>query len=357
LAILGHELDNVLNGLLGINRLLLDSGLNPEQERWSQAIEHAGRQMRRLVSAYRNGEQVRTRGTAPVGGEPLHRGAGCARQPLDGVELLEQAVICQVPLAARRGNRLVLTVDAGVPQDWRGDICRLRQLLDNLLGNANKFTEHGEVVLRATRDGATTGLRLTVTDTGPGVDSAAAARIFDAREQGREPAGRSHGGSGLGLYICRRAVEAMGGTIRLAPPSGGGARFEVCVPGLLPDRGSPGIAPSSLLLRLEAALDVGGPLLDSLTAWLDRLGVRRDVAAPAGPSTRSESLRIRISELPPENHKPGPLLLLTPLDADRPGDHACRLHGPVVGATLGPVLLRMVLEWLWFRDDSRDSAP
>ena len=349
MAVLGHELDNVLNGLLGINRLLLESGLSPEQERWSRAIELSGRQLRRLVLAYRtDGEASGEGGSKP--------NAACVSKPLDGIELLEQAILCQAPLAARHGNRLVLTVEPDVPPDWRGDACRLRQLVDNLLGNANKFTDHGEIELHAVRDRTTADLLLAVTDTGPGVDRDTAPRLFDAWARGPEPRRGAVGGSGLGLYVCRQAIEAMGGTIRLAPPPGGGARFEVRLPGLLASGEPAPLAPSGLLLRLDARLDVDGALFRSLVAWLDRLGVRWCSAEKAAPPAQPRTLPVRISELPPESGRAGPSLLLTPLDGCRPGDHARRLRGPVIGTTLGPALLQMALEWLWFRDGSAGSV-
>lgn len=349
MAVLGHELDNVLNGLLGINRLLLESGLNPEQERWSRAIELSGRQLRRLVLAYRaDGEPT---GVGECQGNP-----GCTKEPLDGIELLEQAILCQAPIAALQNNRLVLTVDPDVPRDWLGDTCRLRQLVDNLLGNANKFTDHGEVELHAVRGQTAAELLLAVTDTGPGVDRDTAPRLFDAWERGPEPLRGAVSGSGLGLYVCRQAIEAMGGTIRLAPPSGGGARFEVRVPGLLPVGEPMPLAPSGLLQRLNVQLDVDGALFRSLAAWLDRLGVERSGAEAVEPLVQPAVLPIRISELPPESGQAGPSLLLTPLDDCRRGDHARRLRGPVVGTTFGPALLQMALEWLWFRDGSAGSA-
>ena len=349
MAVLGHELDNVLNGLLGINRLLLESGLSPEQERWSRAIELSGRQLRRLVLAYR------TDGEA-AGDVEHQRTARGLRKPLDGIELLEQAILCQAPLAARRYNRLVLTVGPEVPPDWRGDVCRLRQLLDNLLGNANKFTNRGEIELHAVRDRATSDLLLAVTDTGPGVDRDTAPRLFEAWERGPQTHRGTVGGSGLGLYVCRQAIESMGGTIRLASPPGGGARFEVRVPGLLPAGEPAPLAPSGLLLRLNARLDVEGALFHSLAAWLDRLGVRWSSAEKAGATPPPGTLPVRISELPPESGRAGPYLLLAPLDGCRPDDHARRLRGPIVGTTLGPALLQMALEWLWFRDGSAGSA-
>jgi len=349
MAVLGHELNNVLNGLLGINRLLLESGLNPEQERWSRAIEVSGRQLRRLVLAYR------AEGEAS-GEEDCRRNAGCARKSLDGIELLEQAMLCQAPLAARQNNRLILTIDPDVPGDWLGDACRLRQLVDNLLGNANKFTDHGEVELHAARGDTTDELLLAVTDTGPGVDRDTVPRLFDAWARGGEPPGGAVGGSGLGLYVCREAVEAMGGAIRLVPPPGGGARFEVQVPGLLPAGEPTPLSPSGLLARLHARLDVDGVLLCSLAAWLDRLGVEHANAETGGLPVRPGALPIRISELPPECGQAGPSLLLTPLDGCGRNDHARRLRGPVIGATFGPALLQMALEWLWFRDGSAGSA-
>lgn len=357
MAILGHELDNVLNGLLGMARLLRESGLNPEQDRWSRAIEQSGRQMLRLVSAFRADDQVRDQGPPDEPGTTDPLPPGLAHRPLDGIDLLEQAVLSQAPLAARQGNRLLLTVDPELPQVWHGDTCRLRQLLDNLLGNANKFTSGGEILLQAARGPAGAGetdrrLLLAVTDSGPGVEAAAAARIFDAWAQGSERTRLVYGGSGLGLFVCRQAVRAMGGSIALSSPPGGGARFEVGLPGLLQGNGQPPVPLTRILQRLSCRLDLAEPLATSVAGWLIRLGVCRQ-----NPDRREPRLCLRISELPPAVGQPAPILVLAPVDGCGPAGRARRLAAPIVGSSLGPVLLEMALEWLWLRNGRPGSIP
>ncbi len=178
-AELGHELGNVLNGLLGMTRLVRDSGLNAEQEYWLRAIEQSGCQMRRLVDAFWLG--------------PTQTGEFIHPNPvdLDGIELLEQALLAHAPAARRNADRLLLTVAPDVPRYWHCDPCLLRQLLDNLLGNALKFTRSGEVVLevaaRLQGNDPTDTLLLAVIDSGPGIDAALGRRMFRAYERGLDP--------------------------------------------------------------------------------------------------------------------------------------------------------------------------
>jgi hypothetical protein len=366
LAILGHELDNVLNGLLGMTRLLRDSGLNAEQDRWSRAIEHSGRQLRRLVSAFRASEEppgeAQREAAARPGEVPLRYVAGGEVESLDGIDLLEQAVISQAPLAARRRNRILLTIDPGIPQEWQADACRLRQLLDNLLGNANKFTVDGEILLCASLDrsgeqAAGRTLRLTVTDSGPGVDPEAKSRVFEVWEQESDRTRLEFGGSGLGLYVCREAVSAMGGTIGLCTPPGGGARFEISLPGVVWDRGPSPLPASRILSRLQCLLDLSDPVRTSVDAWLNRLGVRCGPGDGSRQRCGSGELLLRVSELPDCGVHPGPTLLLAPLDGRPAAECARRLSGPIVGSTLGPLLLELALDWLWLRNDRPDSVP
>lgn len=343
-AILGHELENVLNGLLGMARLLRESGLSPEQDRWSRAIEQSGRQMRRLVSSFRS-HHARP---SVVAEEPP---SAPALEALDGIDLLEQAVISHSPGAARFRNRLLLTVDPRLPRIWRADPCRLRQLLDNLLGNANKFSRNGEIVLEACLDGGD-GLRIAVSDSGPGVEAAECRRIFEAWEQGSEQLARRHGGSGLGLYVCQQAARTMGGSISLVSPSGCGARFELRLPRVIAPKAGPEPPLSRLFPRLECQLELRGAVRQSVDGWLARLGVSRTADASLAPS-HGRRLRLRISELRVPD-RAGPLLLLRPVNPSAPGLTAHRLAAPIVGASLGPVLLEMALEWLWLSRDRRD---
>ena len=367
MALLGHELDNVLNGLLGMSQLLRESGLNAEQECWSRAIEHAGRQLRRLVSTFRAGP-----GQADLN-PVLHV------QCIDGIDLLEQVLLSHAPAALASDDRLLLTVTPEVRRHWFCDPCLLRQVLDNLLGNAIKFTSGGEVLLHVAALHSRPGwLRITVLDTGPGIDPALGGRIFDAGNQGHPDTQSRFGGSGLGLFICRRAVAALGGTLHWSPAQGGGSRFEIllsagmqagtrCESGAGVQDGSadgPADGPahgllrsSQILPRLSCRLALSAHLLESVGAWLDRLGVPWQPAAAGAPAIDPAGLAVLVSEHPVAAGQPRPTLLLQPLNDGGKPVHACAVPAPVLCCTLGPALLGIALEWLWLRNEKPGSAP
>jgi hypothetical protein len=344
MAMLGHELDNVLNGLLGMTRLLRESGLSQEQDRWSRAIEQSGWQLRQLVSTFRSGPA------------PADRGPALRILPVDAIDLLEQVLISHAPAAAVNGNRLLLTVEPDVPGIWHCDPCRLRQVIDNLLGNAIKFTAGGEVRVHAAR--ARQGsdrLRLSVVDSGPGIGPAAGKRIFEAGEQGHEKIRRDFGGSGLGLFICRSVVAAMGGTLHWSTPACGGARFEARLPGMLREEEAVSARAPSLLREVNCVLQLREPVRGSVAGWLARLGVRWHDACSTAPPPGAGALLVGVSELDAGAEQPGPTLLLTPLNECDRLTGGKSVAPPILGCSLGPVLLGMVLEWLWVRNDRRDS--
>ncbi|WP_290644625.1 PAS domain-containing sensor histidine kinase [Aquabacterium sp.] len=149
---------------------------------------------------------------------------------------IEQAVDLVREQARLKGLKLHVVREAGVPEYWRADALRVGQILINLLTNAVKFTERGEVRLSVSTDSA--GLHLVVQDTGVGMDAALLARLFDPFVQGDGSSTRRAGGTGLGLSICKRLVDLMAGHIRVDSQPGQGARFEVCLP--LPAVGTEG---------------------------------------------------------------------------------------------------------------------
>jgi hypothetical protein len=353
MAEISHELGNVLNGLLGMTRLVRDSGLNAEQDRWLKAIEQSGQQLRRLVEAIRQG--------------PAAGGSGIESRPvaLDGIDLLEQLLLAHAPAARARANRLLLTVSPGVPRHWVSDPRLVRQLLDNLLGNALKFTRAGEAVLEVSLgplDAAAPGtLVLAVTDSGPGIDSQLGHRMFGAYERGAEQVRDSSAGYGLGLFICRRIVQALGGSIAWSAAAGGGARFEVALPGVAAAAAAPASLPGNLLRTLECRLDLGGSLERSVRCCLARLGVacrasagrpRRDAGDVSGAD-----LLVSISKRSTAAADSGLQLALQAETRD--GRVACRrqLALPVLESSLGPLLLELALEALWLRNARRGSAP
>lgn len=232
LADLGHELRTPMTGVLGMSELLLDGELQPRQHGQAQSIRRAGEHLLRLIDDALDLAKIEA-----------------GRLELQTVEfalsaLLDEVAALMSPLAVRKGLRFAVMRGPDVHEAWLGDPLRLKQILLNLLGNAVKFTERGEVGLQieeilpsdadqpceeATSEHA--GLRLIVRDTGLGMDDEQVQRLFRRFEQaeGARTAAR-YGGTGLGLAICRELALAMGGTIDVRSAPGRGTEFAVSLP-------------------------------------------------------------------------------------------------------------------------------
>ena len=340
-SILGHELGNVLNGLLGMTELLLNSSVSPDQRRWLLSIECCGRQMQQIVewiesSACRLDSEFSPR-----------------RARFNGPSMLEQALTSHLPAAAKKRIGLVLLIDPEVPRFWNCDPCLLRQLVDNLLGNALKHTTSGEVSLRASSvpgNGATDRLHIRVTDSGSGVDAAESRWLFEAYRQGRG----SVEGKGLGLYICKRIVRALGGQIRCSNTGRRGSCFEVILPGVL-DRTPTGPVPGATLLgQVHCSLLLEGRQARSVSSILTRLGISW---SPAGTILSAESdrnLQVLIRTDGAVDQWPAEALPAVRLESRSVASKNLSL--PVFESTLGPALLEMALEWL-SRRGRQDSVP
>ncbi|MCJ7815864.1 MAG: HAMP domain-containing histidine kinase [Xanthomonadales bacterium] len=349
LAILGHELGNVLNGLLGMVELLGDSGLTADQGRWLRAIEYSGRQMESLIRSGWFSRKVNQPVCVPH------------RSRVDGMEILEQVVTSHTPAACSKNNRLFLVAKPELSRYWLLDACLTRQLLDNLVGNAIKFTRSGEIVIEAASvvvDGKSGGaVRFRVSDTGPGFDAAAAEQIFGAYHRGNDSGEAETGNRGLGLYICRSIARAMRGQITCSSPEGGGAHFEVVLPGALCiEETSSSMLRSSLLEQFRCQLRLGGALKRSIANFLARLGVRysdQEVASP-GPG-----LALLISEAPRQRVKDPPSLLFTLNAHSGMALNNRILEAPLLESNLGAILLEIALEWrsLVLRNENPGSIP
>lgn len=354
MAELSHELGNVLNGLLGMTQLVRESALTAEQDRWLRAIEQSGQQLRQLVDRFRPGN------SADHSAFPASR--------IDGIELLEQVVLSHAPAALDGQNRLLLIVDPALPRFWQCDSCRLRQLLDNLLGNALKFTRSGEVAVEAimTRPGPSGAgtLVLAVADNGPGIGSELAQRMFGAYEQGPQQVREGAGGHGLGLHICRKIARVLGGEISWSSRASGGARFELSIPGVFASTRGSSADPGRILQSVCCHLDLSGPLLRSVGGWLTRLGVRWRVSGPAGAQelqdgdgeSAEETLQLTVREMEAGGDHPGPRLLLRKAGAGNPAGYRS-LPGPVLECNLAPLLLELALQSLWVRNERPGSVP
>jgi signal transduction histidine kinase/ligand-binding sensor domain-containing protein/CheY-like chemotaxis protein len=218
LADLGHEVRTPMTGVLGMSELLLSTSLNADQQGQVRSIRRAGEHLLRLVNDALDLARIEA-----------------GRLDLDVVDfdldtLVEEVAVLMRPLAERKGLVLRVAVAPETCGGWRGDPTRIRQILLNLIGNAVKFTERGEVALSIDSP-MTHGLRAIVSDTGPGLDAEQQQRLFRRFEQaeGARTASR-YGGSGLGLAICRELALAMGGSIELHSAQGEGARFTVNLP-------------------------------------------------------------------------------------------------------------------------------
>ena len=218
LANLGHEVRTPMTGVLGMSELLLTTPLAPAQQSQVQAIRRAGEHLLRLVNDALDLTRI----------EAGRLELECA--PFDPQTVVDDAVALMRPLAQRKGLRFEVEVAPDLPSRLLGDATRVRQIVLNLLGNAIKFTERGEVVLRIATL-SPRGLRIDVIDTGPGLDAAQQRRLFRRYEQadGARTASR-YGGSGLGLAICQDLAVAMGGGIELRSAPGEGACFIVRLP-------------------------------------------------------------------------------------------------------------------------------
>jgi hypothetical protein len=322
LDLLNHELGNVLAGLTGIAGQLRASGLNMEQQRWLKAIEASTRQLQALVRE--------SGGLVPRQVADRH---GPARR-VDGIDLLEQVITSHWPAARAKNDRLLLVVSPVCPRFWRCDPRLLRQLLDNLVGNAVKYTTSGEIVVEAfsTAHRGEKELCLQVGDSGPGIDAGWRERVFEPYRQ----VDCRQKGSGLGLFLCRQITRALGGVIFCGESEAGGAQFCVKLPGVPGDTDADGFRPAAMG-RVVCRLEPTGALRRSLVALIERLGARWTRHAEAS-DIPSDGLCIRISE--PAGDNPAGLILQ---HEGSPAKDGVFLPSPITESTLGPALLGMVL--------------
>ena len=222
LAMMSHEIRTPMNGVLGMLRNLPRDGLTREQVARLDVALTSGKGLMGLLNSILDYSKLDQGQTA---NEIVD---------FDLTEALRDIALLMAPMAEEKGLPLVTELPDAVLPPLRGDIGKLRQILFNLVSNAVKFTDRGDVriavALQGQPDDDPLRLRFTVRDTGRGIAPDALERIFDAFQQEDTQTARTHGGTGLGLTISRRLAGLMGGHLTVASQRGQGATFTLHLP-------------------------------------------------------------------------------------------------------------------------------
>ena len=273
LANMSHELRTPFNGLLGMMSLLDRSALDAQQREHLQIARQSGEHLLAILNDVLDLSKLES-GRLEL-----------SPHPVDLSRLLAEIEALMRPQARAKGLQFETVLDPALHQRVEVDGKRLKQVIFNLVGNAIKFTDRGQVrlLIDALPPAAPAGMALTrlrIVDTGIGMDALTLGRLFQRFSQGDDSISRRFGGTGLGLEISRELVRMMGGDIRVDSQPGQGSTFSVLLP----------------LLRLESPVaEAAAPVV---------VGARIDAAAPApGADTGTGALEVLVADDHPVNRK------------------------------------------------------